>query len=203
MNDSLKDLRFDINRIVFQLLIPGIFAVFPFFVLFLAKCDELKIYFKQSEGMCFVALFILSITAGLILEDIGSLIEKDVWDRVNKRKYPEAENEWERYLKLDLPIDVPLIAERYLRTIVVRMKFELSFGVALLIMVIGLILLRIQTGFIGSKCGFYAYCIVVPLILSIYILVESWNSTVLLINTRKKILDRFEKDISENSNCNL
>lgn len=194
MNDSLKDLRFDINRIVFQLLIPGIFAVLPFFVLFLTKCNEVKIYFKQSELMCFAALFVLSIAAGLILEDIGSLIEKCVWDRINKRRYPEAEDEWERYLKLDLPVDVPLIAERYLRTIVVRMKFELSFSVALFVMIIGIILLRIQTGFISSKCSFCISCIIVPLLLSVYVFWESWNSTKLLINTRKKILNRFEKD---------
>lgn len=192
MNSAMKNIKFDIDRIILQLLIPGIFAVLPYFLIFINAYDEAKCYFKASEGICTTVLFILSISVGLVLEDIGSLIEFNIWDKINIKKYPKHNEEWERYLKLDLPVNTDLIAQRYLRTVLIRMKFELSFGVALILMMIGLIILNYQIQFISSKITFIIVCIAIPFIISYYILWKSWNSSKLLIKTRKKILDRFE-----------
>ena len=95
MNEILKEIKFDIDRILLQLLIPGLFACLPFFLIFLNGFPNAKIYFEKSDGMTTLCLFILSITVGLILEDIGSVIETKICDRINKKKYCKHEEEWE------------------------------------------------------------------------------------------------------------
>lgn len=139
--EPLKDLKLDVNRIILELFVPGIFSVLPFFILFINKVPPANKYFSNSEGMATLVLFILSITVGLILEDIGSNIELYIWDCINLKKFPNHKNEWEQYLELNIAKNSNLIAQRYLRTILLRMKFELSFGVSLLIMSTGLFLL--------------------------------------------------------------
>lgn len=191
--ETLKEIKFDIDRIILQLFIPGIFVVVPFFLLFVQSFASIKEYFLKSEGITTVALFILSITVGLILEDFGSLIEVKFWDALNKKKYPEIDDEWEAYLKLDLPSNCDLVAQRYLRTILVRMKFELSFSISLILMTIGLIILNLNFPFSNFGLPFYFYGIILPLIIASYVLYESKISSELMLKTRKKIIDKFKK----------
>jgi hypothetical protein len=186
--EPLKDLKLDVNRIILELFVPGIFSVFPFFILFINKVPSVNKYFSNSDGMATIALFILSITVGLILEDIGSNIEVYILDCINLKKFPNHKIEWERYLELNIAKNSNLIAQRYLRTILLRMKFELSFGVSLLIMSRGLFLLQNETNFFDKNTFIYS-CLIFPLALSIFMFWESWSSSVLLINTRRKIIN--------------
>lgn len=186
--EPLKDLKFDVNRIILELFVPGIFSVLPFFILFINKVSSVNKYFSNSDGMATLALFILSITVGLILEDIGSNIEVYILDCINLKKFPNHKIEWDRYLELNIAKNSNLIAQRYLRTILLRMKFELSFGVSLLIMSRGLFLLQNETNFC-DKNNFFFSCLILPVGLSIFMFWESWSSSVLLINTRRKIIN--------------
>ncbi len=76
--ETMKNIKFDLNRILLQLLIPGIFSVLPFFLVFINSSNKYLLYFTKSEGMCTSLLIIVSLTIGLILEDLGSLIEFEI-----------------------------------------------------------------------------------------------------------------------------
>lgn len=183
--DPLKSINLDINRIIIQLFIPGIFAISPFILLFI---DRFKIE-SQNEGYFSTIIFILSLTVGLLLEDIGSEIESEIWDKFNKKKYPNHETEWIEYLKLKINENDLIIAQKYLRTILIRMKFELSLGLALVVMIIGISILKHYINFCQSSCQFWWVCVVIPSIIAIYLFYESWHSSKLLIKTRKTILE--------------
>jgi hypothetical protein len=198
--EPLKDLKLDVNRIILELFIPGIFSVLPFFILFINKVPSANKYFSNSEGMATLTLFILSIAAGLILEDIGSNIELYFWDRINLKKYSNHKIEWEQYLELNIAKNSNLIAQRYLRTILLRMKFELSFGFSLLIMSIGLLLLQNETRFCDINFTFIFCSLIFPVVLSIFLFWESWSSSALLINTRRKIINTKVEESDTNPN---
>jgi hypothetical protein len=191
--ETLKGLKLDVNRIILELFIPGIFSVLPLFFLFINKFPEARQYFSQSEGMASLTLFILSLTAGLILEDLGSLFEANILDTVNLKKYPNHFKEWEEYLELNIPKESELVAQRYLRTILLRMKFEMSFAFSLIIMIVGLTILQVEIRFCESICSFLMWCVVIPFIITIFLLRESKSSSVLIINTRIKIINSIKK----------
>ena len=165
----------------------------PLFFLFINKFPEARQYFSQSEGMASLTLFILSLTAGLILEDLGSLFEANILDTVNLKKYPNHFKEWEEYLELNIPKESELVAQRYLRTILLRMKFEMSFAFSLIIMIVGLTILQVEIRFCESICSFLMWCVVIPFIITIFLLRESKSSSVLIINTRIKIINSIKK----------
>ena len=187
--ETLKGLKLDVNRIILELFIPGIFSVLPLFFLFINKFPAAREYFSQSEGMASLTLFIISLTAGLILEDLGSLFEAHVLDTVNLKKYPNHFKEWEEYLELNIPKESELVAQRYLRTILLRMKFEMSFAFSLIIMIVGLTILQVEIRFCESSCSFLIWGIALPFIITIFLLGESKSSSVLLIKTRRKIIN--------------
>lgn len=194
--ETVKYIKFDINRIILQLLIPGIFSATPFYLLFINSFEGAKEYLLKSDAICTTVLFIISLTIGLILEDLGSWIERGI-DNVNKKKYSTAEEgnrdidkEWDAYLKLEMKPESDTVAQRYLRTILIRMKFELSFFVSLLVMIMGLVFLNLKISFLESWCKFSIICIALPLLIAIYLLWEASDSSKLMIKTRKRILDK-------------
>lgn len=74
------------------------------------------------------------------------------WDARRERDHPgQREARWLPYLKLRIPED--RVGQRYLRTLVVRMKFELSLFWVLLAFLPG------QQGFwsTGATAGFAAF----------------------------------------------
>lgn len=182
--DPLKNISLDVNRIILQLLIPGIFALYPYILLFANRFNNLSI----SDGYLGAIIFILSVSAGLVIEDFASQIESECWDKQNDSKFPERENEWNKYLKFKtLESEMP-IAQKYLRTILIRMKFELSFAIALLIMIIGLCILEYYINFCQSCMQFWLVCIILPFSIACYQLYESKQSSILLIKIRKNII---------------
>ncbi len=194
--ETIKGLKLDVNRIILELFIPGIFSVLPLFFLFINKFPAAREYFSQSEGMASLTLVILSLTAGLILEDLGSLFEAHILDSINLKKYPNHFKEWEEYLELNIPKESELVAQRYLRTILLRMKFEMSFAFSLIIMIVGLTILQVEIRFCESNCPFIIWCVTLPFFVTIFLIGESKSSSVLLIKTRSKIINSIKKVIS-------
>ena len=185
----LKELKLDIDRIVLQLFIPGFFALLPYSIIFFRKFPDVNNYLSKSDGLTSALIILLAITTGLILEDFGSLIEKEVWDKMNRSKFPNMDLEWNNYLMLELPKESDLVAQRYLRTILIRMKFELSFSISLFIMIIGLTFLYHEIHYVDSFCTFICVSVIFPFLLGLYVLYESKTSSKLMIETRSKILE--------------
>lgn len=80
------------------------------------------------------------IAAGLFVEDIGSRIESRCFDKWLSKQptFSAHAEEWNRYLRLAFKIEP--VGQRYLRTILLRFKFELGTAIALLSSGVGLLL---------------------------------------------------------------
>ena len=79
--------------------------------------------------------------AGLVLENFGSLIEGELFDKW-LRSCPGCEDhltDWYKYLRLAFRIEP--IGHRYMRTLVLHLKFELNNSIGLASAGIGLLLI--------------------------------------------------------------
>jgi hypothetical protein len=168
-------------------------------LLFLAWCPfklnhnfqyfpELTKFWNDNSSVFIWILFILVLAIGLILEDIGSLIEQLLWSNLIKRKDEKYLNEWDQYLQLYLKDE--MVGQRYLRTILVRMKFELSMAPALFIALVGFAWLSRITN-IWSTISSILVSIGIG-VLGLYLLWESYLGAKLLGNTRRIILEGVE-----------
>ena len=85
-------------------------------------------------------LALTSIAMGLLMEDIGSRMESRWFDKhlTGKSGFSRHHEEWGRYLRLTFSTEP--VGQRYLRTILLRFKFEVGTAVALLLSSPGLFL---------------------------------------------------------------
>jgi hypothetical protein len=174
-------------------IIPGFFASFLFLIAIYYNCDTVKLLVtKISEINLSMILLIIFITSGLIIENIGSRIEeKCIWEKLKKQSKEDIQQEWWDYLKLKIDSEPKIIGQRYLRTILLRFKFELSFSVSLIFMTIGFLYLQFSVPELknNSCINFILLQLLLPLGVARYLIFEAYESSKLLIEVRRQILD--------------
>src|SRR5438067_1572603 len=124
MKELLAGFAVEIFRPVVTLLIPGFWVLAPWTIaIFLHyptdwsfACDH-----RDGSGLVFV---VIATALGMVLENLGAQLEECFFKRLTKNDY----SNWYAYLAL-APEREP-IGLRYIRTVVLRMKFELGMGVA-------------------------------------------------------------------------
>jgi hypothetical protein len=173
--DVSSALKNEIFRPLATVIVPGGFAVAPF-ILVTANYVPYVIQFLTNHPTAFsIAIFLAIIAAGLVLEDIGSSIEV-LWDRLLSRKFEDRKSNWEQYLKLKMSDEY--VGQRYLRTIFVRFKFELSMAPALLVFLCGLLWLNaIYSMWQPAAMSFISVLIAA---IASWLLRESYNGACLL-----------------------
>jgi hypothetical protein len=138
--DLISGFKSELFRPLAILVVPGSFAVAPF-ALLLAKHNEEIGNFLITSGLGFFAIFlVVSTAAGLVLENVGARIERGIDWCLNDRYLPRHWDQWGAYL--ELKTDSEIVANRYLRTVVVRAKFAFAFVPALISFIVGLWLLQ-------------------------------------------------------------
>lgn len=183
--DITSTFKKEIFRPLITLVIPGFTAVCPYLFVAADHFSGLKIFWSKNPYPFTGILFIIIIAVGLILEDIGSRIEC-CWDR--SICGTENDDNWKNYLKLELKDEI--IGQRYLRTILTRMKFELSMGPALLIFAGGFLWLNSKVEIIECYSCFVIF--ILSVFLGVYILYESYAGAKLLRETRQTIIEGAE-----------
>lgn len=109
------------------LFFPGALVILPLFVLLyldattVTSSGKIIKYFEDNWGIFYVIGFILSPIVGLILENIGSVIE-DLLDS----KVEIDTNAWRLYLLKEIDDAKYLIIYKYIDSVVFRYKMELS-----------------------------------------------------------------------------
>lgn len=192
--EKLTSLGLTFDRVLIQLIIPGMVAVFPYFIIYLNHFPTDKEFLLKNPTILLTALTILSLIAGIILENIGSTIEVKWYDKKNKKADSNYYIIWEKFLKLNYDGKEP-IGHRYSRNILLRMKFELSFGTALIPSAIGLIILDHQHLLIDSCLLKVFLLYILPFGGSLYLIKkEAYDSSVVLAKTRKLLVDEFYKE---------
>ena len=190
--EKLTSLNLTFDRVLIQLITPGLLASFPFILLFFdARPDVRDFFLEDSKGLLVTSVVLVALVMGIILENIGSRIEVNIYDNKlasAKRDYFET---WERFLLIQYQGQEP-IGHRYLRNILFRMKFELSTGAGLIIMTAGLGLYNVDHIIFRSLLINTAIVYILPLATSVYLLgFEGWRSAEVLAECRKALVEKY------------
>src|SRR5687768_2263434 len=138
--DKVSSLNLSFDRVVLQLVVPGLIASFPFFILFHNHFQNEYAYLETNDTLLVTTMTFIALLAGFTAENIGSHIEVLFYDPKHRKKMPGYWETWEKFLSLSYGDHEP-VGHRYLRNVLMRMKVELSVGVAVWPMSIGLAIL--------------------------------------------------------------
>jgi hypothetical protein len=183
--DVTNALRGDAFRPFATLVAPGAFGVLPFAYYFYGRVADARAFWDLHPVATGMALFIGSLAAGLVFENIGARIE--VWIDRRIAKVDKAHFEyWQRYLLLVLEPEP--IGQRYLRTLLFRMKFELGILGSLPAQALGWLLVLTATGTsVVVRIAVMAGCAVV----AVWFYLEAIDSARNLSVLRRRIVDEF------------
>ena len=191
--EKLTTLGLSADRVIIQVIIPGMLFNLPYAVLFLEKYPETKQFFIINPTIMLTAYSVSSLITGMLIENFGSLIEARFYDRINDREFKNYNDIWNKFLLLVYEGNEP-IGHRYLRNIVLRMKFELSIGIALIFLSLGFVILDFHINLVHSKLTKLILFYLIPISISIYLLVfEAYNSSKVLARTREMLVKKYYK----------
>jgi len=127
----------DAFRPLATLLIPGVIGISTWFVALMWQFPKLHDLVTQNHTESGFVLFLVTVFAGIVLEDIGARWEfqLDAW--ADERTKNEHGKNWVRYLQTAFKSDP--VGRRYARTLVLRLKFELGTAFAMVCAALGLI----------------------------------------------------------------
>ena len=190
--EKLTSLNLTFDRVFIQMITPGLLASFPFILLFFDVRSDVRDFFLQdSKGLLVLSVVMISLVMGIILENIGSRIEVNIYDARLARRKKDYFETWEKFLLIQYQGGEP-IGHRYLRNILFRMKFELSAGVGLLIMTAGLAIYNIDHTIFESVFLNISIVYLLPTGTSVYLLVfEGWRSAEVLAECRKALVEKY------------
>jgi hypothetical protein len=132
----------DVFRPIATLLIPGAIAISTWFVALLWHFTALKeLVSEKNHSETGLVLLLAMIFAGMVVDDLGSRYESRLDRKADKRTSGAHMEEWKQYLRLAFKEDP--VGRRYLRTLVMKLKFELGIGVSMISAGTGLIWLAL------------------------------------------------------------
>jgi hypothetical protein len=184
--------------------IPGALAISPWVFAFNDWFAGVGYYRDHREPVYYGALLLIAVAVGLLIEDIGSQIEARWFDRQLQkrfRKYTadhrfncDVRDDWYAYLQLTFGEREP-IGQHYLRSILLRAKFSLSFGISLLLALLAFAGLSVLNGW---HVEFAAYVLLHIAALGIvaYCWFESYMGFETLAKTRRLLVDHYGKHAS-------
>lgn len=181
--DVFSGLRADLFRVVVTIVIPGSAAVAPWVALLVAEYPGLGAFAEAHTTLATSALLALIVAAAHLVENWGSWVEV-LWDAILARDDHRHHSNWNKYLRLAFKTEP--VGHRYLRTITLRMKFELNMAVALVVGGIGLNALNREVGLLGPSAIRIASGLIVLVIA--YLLYESYASAAVLARVRAEVL---------------
>jgi hypothetical protein len=210
--DSLSLIRQDVTRTLSIYLIPGFVASWPFIQTLQEKFPFVGYYLRSNSEVLILLFLLVSYTVGLILEDIAGNIEYyycdkltvyslakknlkllNIQDKATRKKTlknllvskrTDFDTCWKNFMTMQTAESSLAVGHRVLRNVVMRLKFELSMGLALVVFLCGLTFLNNYIDF-----HFHWYYIAGSLGLSGFlILYEGPNSAGVLHDLRLQIL---------------
>lgn len=182
--DVTSAFKSEVFRPLVTLVIPGAIAHAPY-ILVVAHYFPQTVQFWNEHPSAFVSILVISVLAvGLVLENLGSVIEWNVFDEILDRREGTHKIEWEEYLKLWLKDEI--VGQRYLRQSLTRLKFELSMAPALFFFLCGLLWTnRLYHLWQTSRFIWLAGVIVILMVL---MLMEAYRSSKNLARTRALVI---------------
>ena len=150
----------EVFRPIVSLVVPGFFATLSTSIVLWQKVKFVPMFVDSHPGTATVMMFLIILTAGLITEDVGSRLESFFDKKLcNVTGYERHREEWYDYLRL--AFEQEPVGHRYLRSLVLRLKFELGMTIASIPFALGAIAIeipcfwRIVVGMISIAGLFY------------------------------------------------
>jgi hypothetical protein len=181
--DILSAFKSEIFRPLTTIVVPGTLALGPFIPIVGYYVPAVHRFWEEHPTAFSTLALICILAAGLILEDLGSVVESKVWDP-RLKKDPTWQQNWDDYLMLELKDEI--IGQPYLESIVARLKFELSMLPTLIVGMLGVVWMNGIWHF-WSCYAFLGFVAVILLIVT-YLTWESYQSTKVLAKTRPLII---------------
>ena len=185
--DVTSALRGDAFRPFATVVAPGALGVAPFAVLLYGYHDAASAFWDTHPIATGMALFIASLAAGFVFENIGARVEALIDRRITKAD-PSHMEYWQRYLLL--AFDPEPVGQRYLRTLLFRMKFELGILGSLPAQLVGWLMLL-------AAMHAPVYCSVIAVIafalIAVWFYFEAFDSAQNLSGVRRRLVERFER----------
>ena len=184
--DITSAFRTEIFRPLMILVAPGATAIAPYALILRHEAPVISGFLERHSLVGFAVLSIATMAAGFVLEDLGSRLGI-WWDDRLKRRDPEFGPTWDKYLTLAFSPEP--VGQRYIRGLLLRMKFETHFALALLISLAGWLWLEsIHTHW--TFVGLVLF-VIGHVILSAYLLFEAHSAVPVLHNVRAQLVNRF------------
>lgn len=164
------------------LLIPGSLAISSWFFGLLWHFESLKSLVSRNHTETIFILLLSMLLFGLMIEDQGSRWETWLDKTANRRSNGKHEREWFEYLRTAFIADP--IGRRYIRSIVLRLKFEFGVCIGLLYAAAGLL----WNAWLGVSYHYLITVFILCIALSGLQLVEALSTHSLLARTRSEML---------------
>jgi hypothetical protein len=187
--DLISGFKSELFRPLVTLVVPGAVALAPHILVTGYYFPQVPLFWNEHPS-AFVAIVVIAVIAtGLILENIGGRIEAG-WDRCLNRHGSGHIDKWTKYLRLK--VESEFIGQRYLRTVLVRLKFELAMLPALVFFAGGLIWLQsLDSLFTPSR---FMVVVAIIVVLLSYLVYESYKSAKTLGESRDSVLQGVEEE---------
>jgi len=173
------DFKEAFNRELFRplatIIAPGATLVAPYTALLMHYQRDLIFFWHDNSGSVLLILAVFTVAAGLALEDIGAQIESRLWDTKLDAENGVHLATWHKYLLTTYELNREPIGQHYLRSVVLRLKFELGLSVALFGAWPGWLWLYLVTDRFSTY--FFAPASVIWLASAGYVLRESFESS--------------------------
>jgi hypothetical protein len=141
MKELTAAFQSEVFRPVATLVVPGFVSISTFSFAVWQWFPGAQRLADQHPSLATTTAILIVLTCGLVTEDVGARIEEFFDKRLSKKEgYEQHFEEWFRYLRIAFEREP--VGHRYLRTLVLRLKFELGMTVALLPCALGALFLR-------------------------------------------------------------
>jgi hypothetical protein len=131
----------EVFRPIVTLLIPGAIGISTWFIALIWHFPVLRELVRNNPAETGLVLLLVMIFAGLVLEDVGARYETWLDRKADKRNGDHSKN-WNKYLRTSFLAEP--IGRRYVRTLVLRLKFELGVAFSMMSAALGLLWLAHQ-----------------------------------------------------------
>ncbi len=188
--DPVSGLKAEVLRPLVAVLIPGLFASAPYVAIACLRYSTVERILGSPLGGFLICL-VVGIFVGMIMENLGSRLEHEIWSPKIKKlepwkvSTPELDLQWRQYLQLNIKDEI--VGQRYLKTILTRLKFELAMVPSIFCFAIGVVIYDLYTG--TEKCIVVLAVLGIAAVLMAYFIWEARESIQLLASIRKDIID--------------
>ena len=174
----------EVFRPIVSLVVPGFFATFTTSIVVWQKIKFVPMFVDSHPGTAAITMFLVILTAGMTTEDIGAHLERNFDERLCKvNGYEQHNEEWYDYLRLAFEREP--IGHRYLRSLVLRLKFELGMTIASIPFAGGVLFIEM------SWCWRIFFALIAPLAGWFYFRIEAKCSNRELSTVRREVLKKY------------